>query len=63
MIHTHTSRYIFSDGHTFFLFLLIYGGLGFWGWDHGSGFWGFQLGGSGSGVCGLLGFLGFGLSI
>ena len=50
--------------YNFFLFLLIYGGLGFgfWDWGHILGFWGwgFQL--MGFGACGV-GPSGFGLSI
>ena len=36
---------IFFPGVTLYTFLLIYGGLGFWGWGHRLGFWGrsFQL--------------------
>ena len=38
--------------YNFFLLLLIYGGLGFWGWGLIMGFWGwgFQL--MGFGACG-----------
>ena len=51
--------------YNFFLFLLIYGGLGFWGWGLILGFWGwgFQLMGFGSCAVGPSGFFGFGLSI
>ena len=50
---------------TFFSFLLIYGGLGFWGLGLGLGFlgWGFQLMGFCLGMWGFLGFMGLGLSI
>ena len=51
--------------NTFFLFLLIYGCLGFWGWGLVLGFWGwgFQL--MGFGACGVSpsGFFGLGLSL
>ena len=52
----HTQRYIFSPRvilYNFFLILLIYGGLGFWGWGLILGFWGwgFQL--MGFGACGV----------
>ena len=51
--------------YNFFLFLLIYGGLGFWGWGLILGFWGwgFQLMGFGACGVGPSGFFGFGLSI
>ena len=42
--------------YIFFLFWLIYGGLGFWGW-------GFQLMGFGTCGVGPSGFFGLGLSI
>ena len=50
----------------FFLFWLIYGGLGFWGWGFILGFWGFQL--MGFGACGVTGvgpsgFFGLGHSL
>ena len=53
--------------YTFFLFLLINGGLGlgFWGWSLILGFWGwgFQLMGYGTCGVGPSGFFGLGLSI
>ena len=47
---------------TFFSFLLIYGGLGFWGLGLGLGFlgWGFQLMGFGAWDVWLSGFYGVG---
>ena len=51
-------RYIFFPGLFLFLFLLIYGGLWFWGWGLRLGFWGF-----GASVVGPSGFVGFRLSI
>ena len=46
--------------YNFFLFLLIYGGLGFWGWGLILGFWGwgFQLMGFGARGVGPSGFFG-----
>ena len=51
--------------YNFFLFWLIFGGLGFWGWGLILGFWGwdFQLMGFGACGVGLSGFFGLGLSI
>ena len=51
--------------YIFFLFLLIYGGLGFWGWGLRLGFWGwgFQLRGFWACGVGPSGFLGLRLSI
>ena len=48
--------------YNFFLLLLIYGGLGFWGWGLILGFWGwgFQLMGFGACGVGLSGFFGLG---
>ena len=51
--------------YNFVLFLLIYGGLGFWGWGFILGFWGwgFQLMGFGACGVGPSGLFGLGLSI
>ena len=51
--------------YIFFLFMLIYGGLGFWGWSLRLGFWGWGLQLMGFGACGMgrSGFIGLGLSI
>ena len=51
--------------YNFFLFLLIYGGLGFLCWGHRLGVrgWGFQLIEFGACGVGLSGFFGLGLSI
>ena len=62
------NRLYFSPGLffiIFFLFWLIYGGLGFWRWGLILGFWGwgFQLMGFGACGVGPAGFFGLGLSI
>ena len=51
--------------YNFFFFLLIYGGLGFWGWCLILGFWGWGIQLMGFGACGVgpSGFFGLGLSI
>ena len=62
-------RYIFSQYYSLYFFLfsimLIYGGLGFWGWGLGLGFRGreFQLMEFRAYGVGPSGFLGMGLSI
>ena len=51
--------------YNLFLFWLIYGGLGFWGWGHILGFWGwgFQLIGFEACGVGPSGFFKLGLSL